>query len=735
MGAGKDIFSLGEMWRAIRKRWKLISLIGVGVTVAVAFYTMGQTRIYKASATLQIEPKPAQPLGREVQSVVELGTSSYWANKEYYETQYSIIRSRAIAERTANTLGLQRDQRFLQNLAPGGQPVNRPPGTLEEVGSILRSRLTVDPVKDSRLVVVSLEDADPARAQRILATLARTYVEQNLEDAVVSAGSSGDWLKGQLSSLRGQLEESELALHQYKRDKNILSVSLDDRSNMLREEMQQLSQSLTALKTDQVKLQARSAALAEVNVEDPVKFPATELLQNPLLQQMRGDYVEAKRQRDSLEASGKGAEHVLVKAAEARVSATKQSLVAEAQNIQQAASRDLSIAKRQIASLSGLFEAAQNHALDLNLLEIQYKRLERGKNNTEKLYSLVLERSKESDLTGMLRFNNIRVVDEPTIPKSPISPRVGTNLLLGAVGGFLLGFILAVGRELLDRTIKTPEDVTEVLRTNFLGLLPLSKTGKARGPGQRPRRGAKGGADEQQPELAVHSDPTSGLAEAARSVRTNLTFMSPDRTLSCLLVTSAGPSEGKTTVACCIASAMAQAGQRVLLVDCDLRRPRIHKVFNVPNDRGVTTALLHPETLEASLLDTNIPNLKLLVAGPGVPNPAELLQSDRFTHLLSDLRTRFDRIVIDSPPVVPVTDAAILSTKTDATVLVVRAFKTTRDLGTQALRTLNDVGCQVAGVVLNAVDLDRHEYGYYHYYYYKRDGYAEKGNPSAPPPA
>jgi succinoglycan biosynthesis transport protein ExoP len=228
----------------------------------------------------------------------------------------------------------------------------------------------------------------------------------------------------------------------------------------------------------------------------------------------------------------------------------------------------------------------------------------------------------------------------------------------------------------------------------------------------------------------VHLAPTSGVAEASRAIRTNVIFMAPDQPYQALLVTSAGPAEGKTTVACCLAIAMAQAGQRVALVDCDLRRPRLHRIFGASSESGVSTALIG-NLADVVAVTTDVPNLAVIPSGPIPPNPAELLHSDRFKAFLAHLRTQFDRVIIDSPPIVPVTDAAVLATVVDATVLVVRAFVTTNDLARHGVRALADVGGTIAGVVLNAVDLDRHEYKYY-YYSYKRDGYYGARQPIVP---
>jgi capsular exopolysaccharide synthesis family protein len=396
--------------------------------------------------------------------------------------------------------------------------------------------------------------------------------------------------------------------------------------------------------------------------------------------------------------------------------------------------RDLAVVKKQEAGLSKLFEAAKTQALDLNLLEIEYNRLRRSKENTEKLYQLVLERTKESDLTRMLRVNNLRIIDAPLVPRSPVSPRVPINIALGIFVGLVLGVSAAIGCALLDRTLKTPDDVERELGHAFLGLLPEIDDGSHKPSyyGRRKRgRPASGGGKR---ELIVHEHPSSGLAEASRAIRTNLMFSSPDHPFQTLLVTSAGPAEGKTTVACCLAIAMAQAGQRVLLLDCDLRRPRLHRVFNKTSEFGITTCLLE-DSLEYAALPTDVPNLSVIPAGPLPPNPAELVHSERFRTMLQRLSKQYDRIIIDSPPLVPVTDAAILSTLVDATVLVIKGFATRKELARQAARALADVGAKMAGVVLNAINLDRHEYKYY-YYYYKRDNYysADRSGGSQIPP-
>jgi capsular exopolysaccharide synthesis family protein len=273
-----------------------------------------------------------------------------------------------------------------------------------------------------------------------------------------------------------------------------------------------------------------------------------------------------------------------------------------------------------------------------------------------------------------------------------------------------------------------------------LGVLPaapvaataLGKGGRRAGREARRRANAAEPSDDVPIELTVHYRPTSGLTEAARAIRTNIVFMSPDNPHKTLLITSAVPSEGKTTVACAIATTIAQAGQRVVLVDCDLRRPRLHNVFRRRNDFGVTSALLDRSVQDDIVFETEVPNLWLAPTGPIPPNPAELLHSEAFRGVLNRLKERFDRVIIDSPPIIAVTDATVLSTLVDGVVVVVRASTTTKDLVRRALKSLRDVGSQLVGVVLNAADVEDDSYSAYKYYSYRGEGYSSKHPPSPP---
>lgn len=724
-------------WRALRKHLFLGLAVAIAVLIGSVFYTMGQRRIYEATARIIIDPDPPRPLGKDVQAVVDVGNGSYWGNKEYFETQNKILAGISMSREAARALNLQSDTAFIANM-PSGQkaPAEMRPVELEDAAAILNSRLKVDPVRDSRLVNVIVSDADPERARRILATVLDIFLERNIERAVQSTAAASEWLNSQTGNLKEQLEKSELALHEYKIAKQILSVSLDDQSNMLRGEMQQLNGALTGVSAKREELKGRAQELDKVNPEEPENLPASELLANGVLSSLRQTYVQAKSELASLQGMGKGLNHPDVEAAAAKLDNTRTALVAEIRNIQGAVRGDLASATREQEGLSGLLARAKQRALDLNMLEIEYRRLERTKENTEKLYGLVVERSKESELTGMLRFNNIRIAEPPLAGKAPVKPRVPINIATGLILGLVLGAGTALARARLDRTVRSPAELEGELGLPLLGVIP-SLTERNSGGGyysRHSRRGRSGRPvskmpDDMSMELMAHALPSSHAAECVRVIRTSLTFASPDKPYRRILITSGSPAEGKTTVAVSVAIAFAQAGQKVLLIDGDLRRARMHRIFGCPNSEGVTTALQDKTAIEHGVVSTHVPNLSLLPGGPHVPNPAELIQSASFAALLKEMDQRFDRIVIDSPPILAVADASILATLADVSVLVVRAAKTRMDITQQAKRKLTEATAPIAGVVLNAMEPPRWGNSNYYYYYYGNKESGTYGQP------
>jgi len=710
-----------QAFKVLRKYWAMVlscTIIAGGTTL---LYSRSLPKVYQASTLIEMNPRANQPLGESASGTFDIGAGLFWDPTEYYQTQYKLILSGSVLTAAAENLSLQTDDDFL------GYPPHTPhdPVSAADAAGALSERINVDPIKGTRLFFLRASDTDPKRAKRIVDGVARVYVERNLEAAINSSAEAVAWLDGQIDHVKRELETDENALYGFKQRNDLPSISINDSSNSLRAEMEQYDSVLTKTRTHKVELLARKAELGGVSEANPDAIPSSELLNSAYLQGLRTGYRKAVDDRDALVAGGKGENHPLVKEAAGRVATAKTALLTEVDNIRSAVDSDLAATVRQEQLVEGLFSASRRAAVDLNMKEIEYHRLDRNREQDEKVYSLLIERMKSADLARMLRANNLRVVDTAGVPEAPIKPRVSANVMMGLAAGLALGLALAWLREQLDSSIKTPDDLEQKLGLVFLGLLPeIEEDGSPKKKGPRRRKGSKGDPNGLPSELVVHARPLSAVSEAARSLRTNLMFMNPDRPCRRLLVASAAPSEGKTTVACSIAIAFAQGGARVCIVDADLRRPRVHRIFGREGDAGLTNVLVGDATIEEVAKATEIANLWAIPAGPLPPNPADLLHSARFRKFMEDMGEQFDHVIIDSPPLVAVTDAAIASTVVDGVVFVVRAFATGKHVSAQGLRALRDVDAPIIGAVLNAVDLQRSEYTYYTYYHYKREGYA-----------
>jgi len=737
-GESNVLSSAVWLLRAVRKHWALIVGVVVLAGAASLAYSKSLPKIYEAGTMIEFDPDVIKPLGNKADPMI--GWSAVWDTREYYETQYAIMKSDRVLTNVVRDLSLQSDADFL-----GYKPAA--PAPLESTVESLRGRVLIEPVKGSRLVLIKVQDRSPAQARRLSEAVSRAYIQHNLDKMISATSETVVWLSGQLEHFKRELEQNENSLHDFKKQNQLPSSTLEDLSKLIRMEMQEYDAALTRTRMRKGELQARFTELGKVNTDNPDQLAASELLSNSFLGGLRGHYQNAVRERGELLAEGKGENHPAVKKADEKIGIAKAHLVAEIKNIQGAVARDLAVIEHQEASEAGLFEASRKKAVELNLKEVEFHRLDRTRAQNEKLYAVLLEQLKEADLRRMMNTNNIRMIDVAREPTDAIAPRVSTNVMVSILVALVLGIGLAVLREQLDNTIKTPEDIEQKLKVTFLGLLPEMADDDPMRPGGPPnkkqdkseKKGTRRIKQEHPPELLVHDRPNSGIAEAARSLRTNLMFMNPDEPYRRLLVTSAAPSEGKTTVAVSIATSLAQGGQKVCIVDCDLRRPRLHRIFDRAGDIGLMNAILGEVTIDDIAKPTVVPNLYSVPCGPVPPNSADVVASEKFRALLDELSRRFDRVVLDSPPVIAVTDSAIISTLVDGVVFVVRAFKSSAGVCSSGLRTLLDVDAPIAGAVLNAVNLNRHEYSYYQYYYYRREGYAPitpaAGAPPEPPSA
>ncbi len=672
-----------------------------------AFITLRMTKIYRATTTIQIDTQAPKVLGREVEAVDQMGADSFWSNVEYYETQYKIIESREIASRVVRRLHLNEDMDFLG--VPKEAQNNWKPVSEEQAAETLRGMLTVEPVKDSRLVKIHIDNADPNRAKVYVDTIAEMYIDRNLESILTSTVDAVDWLSKQFDEAQKKLSEAEEAEYSYKKENDIFSFSLDERQNVLTAQMTEAAAQLAEASARTGRIKAKKESVDKyANVEDPMATPIEAVNSNPLVQQLKQEYSRLGREYSEL-SERYGPNFPKIKELEAKRVRIEEDIRREVNNILRSVDAELEEATRSEANLSAKLSALKKQGVALGEKSKEYSKLQRAKERSELDYQRLMGRTGETNLSKQLRVNNVRVLDSALRPNTPIRPRLILNLFLAAVVGLILGIVLAVATEFTDRTLKTRDDI-EALGISFLGIIPaIDATAAASTSSNR--------------DLFVYDNPKSPAAESCRAIRTNLLFMSPDRPIRRILITSPSPEEGKTTAAVNLALVMAGSGARVLLVDTDLRRPRVHEAFKVRSDKGLTTMVLGESCREDSVIKSEIKNLDLLLSGPLPPNPSELMHAERFRQTLDTLSSEYDHVIFDSPPIGLVTDAAVLSKSVDGTVLVVKSQQTTRDAAERAVDVLSDIDAKILGAVLNHLNLNDRRYGKQYYQYYKKYGY------------
>jgi succinoglycan biosynthesis transport protein ExoP len=702
---GIDVRDL--LYQLGRQKWTILGVL-FAITGATAAVTLGLDKIYEGHA-----------VGSHVDSL-DGPSGNFMLAKEWYQTQNRIIASRTILQKVVDRLALHRDPGFMR--IDKSDRTQWKGGTVEDAVDRLQKVLTVRQEKETRVVRIEVEDTSPEKAALIANTLADSYISWVMAERLGSTVSAVEWLSGQLDDISTRLEGSELALHQFRRTNNVLSVSLDDQQNVVSETIKRFSQALTEAQTRRIDVDAKLQELRNSNRKNPFDVFSTTVNLNPAIMALRKQYQEAVIERDSMMVKY-GPSYPEMLQVQSKIDGLTAEARAEVDGLIVSTEAELREVDQIERGLRAAKQRAQNEGLELNLREIQYNQLDRQRTNNEKLHEILLQRTTETNLERMLRVAPVRVVDRATVMRTPVRPKFLLTTALGAFVGLAAGLGLAVLRTRMDRSIGGPDDVAAV-RVNLLGLVPSiasDLTGAYSGAYAKrraPRR--RTGAGPVDKDLIVHSHPKSIVAECCRTIRTNLTFMSLGKPLKTLLVTSPGPAEGKTTMAVSLAITIAQSGRRTLIVDTDLRRPRVHKVFGLSLRDGVTSLLTGEAKIEDCVRQTQVDNLWVLPSGTIPPNPAELLQTDGFTKLVEQLKDRFDLVVLDSPPIGVVTDAAILGPQVDGVLVVVRCEQTTRDTLASAARQLKDVGAHLLGCVLNETDLSRRRTykGYYYGGYY-----------------
>lgn len=692
-------------FQALRKRWKLVALIVMLVCGGVFLWTYRAPKIYSATCTIIIDPSAPRVFNNNVSEVVEMGSGSYWADIQFYQTQYKIIGSKEIAQRVAERLGLGADPNY-------PVPNAGTPGQVRDVSGSVMGQTTIKPVKDSRLALITVEDRQPERAAQIANAIANTYIENNLEHKLEGTNAASTFLGDQVVAVGEKLRQAEMAVYEYRKKNQLLDTSLDARQSLISQNVQMYTQKLAELRLKMLELESSRKMIlsARDNVDAQETLP--EVRDSNVVQQIRVTYVDLTKTLAELE-TAYGEKHPKIEALRSKITKVRQEYLSEIAKLLKANENRYLALQDNEAALNKMLNREKRDAIELSRLEVEYRPLARETDDTLNLYKLITQRQKETGLTGLVKANNVRIMDVAVPNESPVKPRPFANVSLAVFVGLMLGVGAAMGMEALDNTIKSQEEVENLLAVPVLGMLPLigDKTVGRSSPELQ-----------QQRDLSVFHDLRSAAAEACRSIRTNLMFLSPENPLRSFVVTSPGPEEGKTTTAINLAITMAQAGGRILLVDTDLRRPRIHRAFGLKNSLGLSNAVVGEKPLEEVIFSSSVPNLDICPCGPIPPNPAELLHTRRFKEIMAEFARRYDRVIFDSPPTSAVTDPVVVGHLADGVVLVVRAGHTTREAAAFARRQLDDAKARLLGCIVNQVSPTD---SYYNYYYrrYQYGGY------------
>jgi len=725
--------NLRDYWKVIQKRrWTILAFfIIVVVTTAMVTFTMRP--IYRGTTTILINKENPQIL--DFKEVFAVNTMDL----DYYQTQYKILESRSLAKRVIQTMKLAEHPEFLpppvhtpweewkknfwsfwqQKLAflEMGPPSKAEEETNSEAKLIdeFLTKLKIEPIRNSRLVKIHFDAHYPELSVRVPNTLATAYIQQNLETRFTSTEKAREWLNRQLADLKAKVERADEVLQAFGSKHDI--ISLEEKENIT---MQRLTELNEALAKAEMERMAKEALFRQTQDDQLDSLPP--LLENKLIQDLKQSLIQLEAQYLKLGEKYKP-DYPEMKRLQTQMEVIQKRLHGEVQKVIASIKADYEASLKKENLLRAAFEKQKAKAMEMKQKAIQYNILKREADTNKELYRGLLQRRKEAGVSAGITASNIQIVDYAEPPTKPFKPNKELNLLLACLVGLFIGVGLAFFCEYLDNTVKTPEDVQDLVHLPSFGLIPeISKE----------RRKLLGAGQSYPVELITHGHPRSMLAEAYRNIRTSLLLSFSERPPQTIVVSSPNPAEGKTTTCINTAIALSQTGARVIIIDADMRKPRLHQILTRGNGLGLSNFLSGRTALESIITPTRIPNLSFISAGPLPPNPSELISSGIFKKMIHSLKEQFDHVIFDSPPVLGFADTTILATLVDGVVLVVLGGKTPKETLQRAKDLLFQVEAHILGVVINRVDMRRSDYThyYYHYYYGK-----EKQKKELPPPA
>lgn len=711
-----ETIDLRHYWQVLMGQKFNISVLVLVVTALTALIVFSLPPYYRATTTVLIENQEAQVLS--IEDVYGLNTT----NKEYYLTQFEILKSREIAAKVIRRLKLDSHPLFdpdkkknvsvkslLFSVIPSSEP--KEPATEAEKFEVVLEEfingLSIDPVHNTQLVKIHYQSKDPKLSAEIANTMADVYIESHLEAKLNVTRKATDWLSDRLGDLKITLQNSEQRLQEYREKSNIIDVL--GVQTLGAEELEQLTERYVEVQRKRSEVETAYQQILRLgdNPAPEELMGLSAVLRHPLVQKLKeAQAIAALRVADI--SKRYGPKHPNMISATAELRQANEELGRQVVKVSNSIGLDYELAKQHQSMIEAQLSEAKQRAQGLNRKEFKLLELEREVQTNRQMYDMFMKRAKETGEAGGLQAAHARVVDPAIVPRYPSKPKKGLLIILAMGSSLVLGAALAFLSDTLNNTVRTPDDVEDKLHAPMLGFLPLVKSNK--------REEAFEG---------FLSDKHSNFAESIRTIRTGLLLSGLEASHKITVVTSSVPNEGKSTVALNLAEAVGQM-EKVLLIDADMRRPTLAKTLDISRSApGLSSLVAGTAKFEECVHRLGETSVDVLVSGMVPSNPLELLSSKRFGEVLRAMAEHYDRIIIDSAPTHAVSDALALSSYADALIYVVKSDDTPAPLAAKGIKRLRDVGAPITGVVLNKVDLKRAKnYGSGYTGYYFNYGYS-----------
>ncbi|WP_407331536.1 GumC family protein [Enterovibrio sp. 27052020O] len=719
--SGQARLDLKRYFSVIKRYWIPISLFVIIVTLIATILVLSITPVYRATATLLIESQANKTIS--IEEVYSLDTNK----KEYYQTQFEILRSDYLSEKVIDELGIAqirefnnlvgkpsgREQlltllhkvEFLQSLLPKPTPVTETVDAGSANQSVLKkfkSHLAIEPIRNTQLVRIHFASADPVLAANVANALGQAYIESNLEARLVATQTASGWITDRLGELKNNLDISELALTQFLQDEGL--IELNDIDELAGTELTNLTIRVAEAREKRVAAESIYSLMQGSGAGSAALLSVPEISNHPQVRDVKNAETDAERKVSEL-SKRYGEKHDKMIQARAQLAAVRSRANSVINELARGIEKELTNARKQEASLIAQLESKKGDYQNISSKRSQYESLKRDVDSSRQLYDLFLNRQKETTATSNFEDVIARFTDKAKTAQDPYRPQTTKLIAISAAFALLIGIVGALLADAYRNIIEKPDDIEEKLGLQHLGFLPQVKA----------KRFKNSPLDH-----TLYYDPDAALfSESVRTIRTSILLTLTNSKRKVLAVTSSLPSEGKTTVALNLAQSLAKM-ERTLLIDCDLRMPAVGSRYGLPrNQAGLTNALVMGTPISECIYHDDQSSLDILPSGLLPPNPQELLSSPKFTALINQLKQSYERIILDTPPVHVVSDSLILGRLAGGMVVVVKAESTTEKQINHTVAQLVRHDIAIDGVVLNQLSSKYAEAKYkLHYGYY-----------------